>query len=80
MAAELELENQSRDTVSPPQFHTHSNGETPCRRRNYTRTTMAGHRVAAATPHAQQWRDTNDPFTCALHISLIRRMTASFRF
>ena len=29
MAAELELENQSRDTVSPPQLHTHSNGGTP---------------------------------------------------
>jgi hypothetical protein len=29
MAAELELENQSRDTVSPPQFHTQSDGGTP---------------------------------------------------
>jgi hypothetical protein len=29
MAAELELENQSRDTVSPPQIHTHGGGGTP---------------------------------------------------
>jgi len=49
MAAELELGNQSRDTVSPPQLHTHSNGGTP-------------------TIHSH-----------ALHISLIHRMTASYR-